>query len=170
MLSTKEKDFIDKLTIDQYIFNKTKQMNKIAKILGVAAIGAMALQVPAQAETATRGAYAEVRPNGSSFAAAFETVVPDSAVTTVGLLDPINLIIDIEAGTEGTNFSDLNTIAVSGVTYNTTVQQTIEAAIARTIDGIAGGTITATLEEDVTGYIRAYVGPDGLGTADASLD
>ena len=142
-------------------------MNKIAKILGVAAIGAMALQVPAQAETATRGAYAEVRANGSSFAAAFETVVPDSAVTAV--TSPVTLTITITD--PGTNFSDLETLAISGVTYDTSEQQTIEAAIARTIDGIADGTFTATtLEEDVTGYIRAYVGPDGLGTADASLD
>ena len=90
-------------------------MNKLAKILGIAAIGAMALQVPAQAETATRGAYAEVRPNGSSFAAAFETVLPDSAVTLIGTdgADPATIspaALTILVTNPGTNLSDLDSL------------------------------------------------------------
>ena len=142
-------------------------MNKLAKILGIAAIGAMALQVPAQAETATRGAYAEVRPNGSSFAAAFETVVPDGAVATITAP-----VLTILVQNPGTNFSDLDSLTFTNVIYNTSAQQTIEAAIARSIDiasGVTAGTVTTT-EEDITGYIRAFVGPEGIGAADASLD
>ena len=152
-------------------------MNKLAKILGIAAIGAMALQVPAQAETATRGAYAEVRPNGSSFAAAFETVLPDSAVTLIGTdgADPATIspaALTILVNAPGTNLSDLDSLTFTNVIYDTSTQQTIEAAIARAIDvasGVTSGTVTTT-EEDITGYIRAFVGPEGIGAADASLD
>ena len=143
-------------------------MNKLAKILGIAAIGAMALQVPAQAETATRGAYAEVRPNGSSFAAAFETVVPDGAVAQIGTNTAAALTILVQ--NPGTNLSDLDSLTFTDVIYNTTAQQTIEAAIARAIDVAAGTASPATTEEDITGYIRAFVGPEGIGAADASLD
>lgn len=135
-------------------------MKNFAKTLGLAAIALVAVQLPGQAETATRGAYAEVRPNGSSFAASFETVVPDATPTIV--LDPI---LNVVVNAPGTNQSDLDSIQVAGVSYDsvTTGLETIEAAIARQIDATS-----FTLAEDITGFIRAFVGPEGFSGADAS--
>lgn len=135
-------------------------MKNLWKTFGIAAVGMLALQLPSQAENAVRGAYAEVRPNGSSFAAALEVVVPD-AITLTEISDPA-LVMDIDD--PGTNQSSLEELTIENVDYDTDGLgiQTLEAAIARAIDE------EDYTPEDLTGFIRAFVGPDGFSYADAS--
>ena len=121
-------------------------------------------------DAAFRGAYAEVRPNTSSFASSFEVIVPEGAVT-IGL-SPIVFASDIPDGTAGTNLTGLNSLNINNLFIETNNLQTIDAAISRAIDrasGVSSGTVFTT-EEDITGYIRSYVGPEGIGNANTSLD
>jgi hypothetical protein len=135
-------------------------MKNLLKTFSLAAIGIIAVQLPSQAENAVRAAYAEVRPNGSSFAAALEVVVPDALAVT-NIEDPA-LVLTIDDA--GTNQSYLEEMIVDNVTFSTDGVgiQTLEAAIARAID------LENLPAEDLTGYIRAFVGPDGFSNSDAS--
>lgn len=143
-------------------------MNK--KILGIALTSLMSLSAGAvQAESAIRGSFAEVRANGSSQSASFEQVLPDnmyfgsfdSAAGTSGS------VLTIDMDDAGTNQSQLNSLTINaGPALSTAVDYegtalvdttSIEDAIAKQIDNIANSS-----PEDVTGYIRAFVGADGV--------
>lgn len=155
-----------------------------------------------RAESAIRGAFAEVRPNGSAQAASFEHVLPDnfyfgstldegsttnavgfdtledgtafnSGTTTLGA-GRIGSALFVENTAPGTNESSIRSLLIQAGPARSTSQDiegvdlstpsSLEDAIAERVAANAAAT-----EEDVTGFIRAFVGADGF-SADASLD
>lgn len=168
-----------------------------------AALSALGLMVAtagtAQADSAIRGAFAEVRPNGSAQAASFEHVLPDNFYFG-STLDEAGALVGVDTLPTGTAFDDgagvaggarigtalfientdagLNTSSIRSLliqagpaisTSNDFTNTAIDAP--RTLESaIAEQVQTLTpTEEDVTGLVRAFVGADGF-SADASLD
>lgn len=146
-------------------------MNK--NIIGIALTSMISLCAgAAHAESAVRGSFAEVRPNGSSQSASFEHILPENFY--FGSYDPTagnpGSTLTITVNNAGTNESELESLTINaGPALSTAVDYegnalidttSVEDAIAKQIDNIA-----TSSAEDVTGYIRAFVGADG-----ASLD
>ena len=171
-------------------------MKKNMKRLSIAALATLGLvslsTEAARADSAIRGAYAEVRANGSSQAASFEHVLPDNFyfggtdAANAEVLTPISTnslgeftggqvigtYLTVDVADPGTNQSNLLLLGVNaGVARSVTVDfagtpltaTNLEDAIAEQV-----GTLIPT-DEDVIGLIRAFVGTDGT-SASAGLE
>ncbi|MEM8721736.1 MAG: hypothetical protein AAGE84_20970 [Cyanobacteria bacterium P01_G01_bin.39] len=150
---------------------------------GIAALSLIIAQAPAQADSAVRGAYSEVRANGSSFAAAFEHVLPDGVYFDVGVggddaagtaptAADVTMSVDITAA--GTNQSEFESITITGLATNDAGVSSLEEAIANAVNLSVDGTAVGFLEEeDIIGLVRSFTGPEGVGATanpSATLD
>ena len=174
-------------------------MNKLTSLIQVGSFATVAVFAmsagAAQAESAIRGAYAEVRANSSSQAASFEQVLPDNfyfsgtdrngdpvtaadSATFLGGIQPnfidqeIGTFLTVDVADPGTNQSNLLLLGVNaGIPRSTSVNYADQPLAATSLeDSIAEQVQSLSpTDEDVTGLIRAFVGPEG-NTASTGLE
>lgn len=154
---------------------------KIAKILaasGVVALSIIGFTSVAKAqdvtinftesvgESAIRGAYSELRANGSAYAAAFEHTLPAGLYfESTNATDTTLTVVITNPGLDTSTIASMN---VNAIASDTITFDTVEAATARAIDSLAATTPAEAIE--IIGIVRAFQGTNSADGTSVTLE